>query len=273
MTSQSMMSKSAVSKSMKAAMSVQIIPTEAPEMLDLKTGAGLAFSVTKPTELEATEYTLVTIVMDISPSVSGFKALLEEAMRSAIKGCQMSGRVDNILIRIVLFHSLLKEVHGFIPAATIDPDNYEPFKCAGLTALHDAIGESVDATLIYAKQLRDSDYAVNGCVYIVTDGLDNDSAKYDIADLVALIKDAEQGEKLSSLLTVLVGVNSNAFDNGKRIGDVLKELQANVGITQYVDLGDASPKNLGKLGGHISKSVSSQSQRVKSGAPSQPVPF
>jgi hypothetical protein len=88
-----------------------------------------------------------------------------------------------------------------------------------------------------------------------------------------LFKDAIQGEKISSLLSVLVGVNSDGYNGNARIGDILEQLQTKVGITQYIDIGKATPKDLAKLGGHISKSVSSQSKRVKSGVASQPIPF
>ena len=244
-----------------------------PEMESLVTGGGFGFSVTKIDELDSTEYTLVTIAIDTSPSVDGFKDPLLLALKNAVLGCKLSGRVDYILLRVVTFNSSLTEVHGFIPVVSIDPDSYDPFRCTALTALHDAIGEAVDATLIYGEQLKASDYKVNACVYIITDGLNNDSRKYGVNDLAALLKDAVQGEKVSSLLSVLVGVNSNGRDNGRRIGDVLEELQEKVGISQYIDIGDATPKQLAKLGGHISKSVSSQSQRVAGWTVSQPIPF
>lgn len=246
---------------------------QVPEMENLVTGGGFGFSVTKPEELESTEYTLVTIVIDTSPSVEPFKASLLQALKDAVKGCQMSGRVDYILLRVVLFNSIRTEVHGFIPVGSINPDNYEEFKCSNITALYDAIGEAVDATLVYGEKLRASDYTINACAYFITDGLDNDSRKYDVGDLATLIQDATKGEKISSLLSVLVGVNSNGYDVNSRIGDVLQKLQTKVGISQYIDIGSASPKELAKLGGHISKSVSSQSQRVKGGGVSQPVPF
>jgi len=270
MTSKSMNSLNI--KSMNVSKSIAV-GQPVPEMEVLTTGGGFGFSVTKPTELESTEYTLVTIVIDTSPSVQGFKTALLQALKDAVKGVQMSGRVDYILLRVVLFNSNLTEIHGFIPLGSIDSENYQSFKCDALTALHDAIGDAVDATLVYGERLRASDYTVNGCVYIVTDGLDNDSHHYDAVYLAKLIKDAVQGEKIGSLLSVLVGVNSDGYDGNERIGDKLQQLQAKVGITQYIDIGKATPKDLAKLGGHISKSVSSQSKRVKSGSASQPVPF
>jgi len=268
-------SKSVATGSKIIAPGSQLITQPDLVMETLKTGGGFGFSVTKPTALVdySTEFTLACIILDISPSVNPFKAGIRGALIAAIKGCQMSPRIDSIMARAVLFNSVLEELHGYVPVGTIDPDAYKQFECAHLTALHDAIGEAVDSMLIYGKRLRDSDFTVNGCLYAVTDGLNNDSSKYDVDDLCALFKDAVQGEKIESLLSVLVGVNADEYIEGRRIGDVLQELQQKVGITQYIDIGKATPKELAKLGGHISKSVSSQSMHVHSGGPSQPVPF
>lgn len=255
-----------VSKSIKAGEPV-------PVMEQFVTGGGFGFSVTKPEELEATEYTLVTIVIDTSPSVEPFKDQLLQALKDAVRGCQLSGRVDYLLLRVVLFNSIQTEIHGFIPVVSIDPEKYDPFNCGGMTALCDAIGAAVDATLIYGEKLTASDYTVNACVYIITDGLDNDSRKYNASALAKLLQESIQGEKVGSLLSVLVGVNSLGAPYDRTVAAVLKKFQTDVGIGQYVDIGSATPKELGKLGGHISKSVSSQSQRVASGAMSQPIPF
>lgn len=260
-------------KSLQASKSIRV-GEPVPEMETLVTGGGFGFSVTKPEELDSTEYTLVTIVVDASPSVEGFKDGLLQALKNAVEGCQMTGRVDYLLLRVVTFNSELTEIHGFIPMGSIDPGSYQALQCAGLTALCDAIGEAVDASLTYGEKLRAADYTINACVYCITDGLDNNSRKYDDRRLAQLFTDAAQGEKVSSLLSVLVGVNSGGLTNkGESIGDILQRFQAKVGISQYVDIADANPKALARLGGHIVKSVSSQSQRVNSGGASQPVPF
>ena len=50
-------------KSLQTSKSIRV-GEPVPEMEVLVTGGGFGFSVTKPEELDATEYTLVTIVID-----------------------------------------------------------------------------------------------------------------------------------------------------------------------------------------------------------------
>lgn len=256
-----------VSKSIKAGEPV-------PEMEAMVTGGGFGFSVMKG-ELESTEYTLTTLLMDISYSTKPFSAAMKSVLRDAVIGLQKSDHVDFILLRVVLVNRELHEIHGFIPVGSIDPDSYADFICEGATAILDGLGSSVEATLIYGENLTDDDYTVNGCVYAVTDGLDNVSRKHTTASLAAMIQAAKDTKKIGSILTVLVGVNSNGIDpdTGRRIGEVLEELQQNVGMDQYVDVKNATPKELARVGGHIVRSVSSQSQRIKSGGASKPIPF
>ena len=58
--------------------------------------------------------------------------------------------------------------------------------------------------------------------------------------------------------------------------DVKKALEAfpkDAYLSQFVDIGDATPGKLAKLANFVSESVSSQSQALGSGAPSQAINF
>jgi len=72
---------------------------------------------------------------------------------------------------------------------------------------------------------------------------------------------------IESLIVVLVGINAQTF-NAK-----LAVFQQDAGLTQFVDAGDATAQRLAKLAQFVSKSISSQSQALGSGAPSQPLQF
>jgi len=77
------------------------------------------------------------------------------------------------------------------------------------------------------------------------------------------------GRVLESLITVLIGINVQ----DPEVSRALNDLKANGGFTQYVEAKDASPKTLARVAGFISKSISSQSQSIGSGAASQPIVF
>ena len=72
-----------------------------------------------------------------------------------------------------------------------------------------------------------------------------------------------QGEKLESLVTILIGINAA---NYRRQLDTFSQ---EAGLTHYIDMGDVTPQKLAKLEGFVSQSVSSQAQARGTGGPSQ----
>lgn len=219
------------------------------------------FSAVRPDTLTETEYTLVTVVLDTSGSVMNFADPLKEALKAAINGCKKAPKPDNILVRVLLFNTDITELHGFKPLSTIDPDNdYQDLSPYGGTALYDAAYSAIGATVDYGEVLADQDYTVNGIIFIITDGEDNSSSATPkmIADKVeACLK----GEKIESMTSILVAVNSSGMS-----ASCLQHFQNEAKITAFIDIGDASPGKLAKLGTFVSKSVSSTSQALGSGS-------
>lgn len=214
------------------------------------------FSAIAPENLESSEYTLVTIACDTSGSVGSFEKDLEKTLDSIVEACKKSPRAENLLLRVVIFNSNVKEVHGFI-----DLQNVKPYKlsCFGATSLFDATFLSIEATKDYSKKLRDMDFSVNSILFIVTDGEDNNST-YTPKTIKNSIENLIKKEEVDSMITVLVGVN----DNGN-LNNYLQDFKKDAGLTQYVSLGEATPQKLAKLGNFVSKSISSQSQSLTGG--------
>lgn len=230
-----------------------------------------AFSAVRPENLGATEYTLVTIVVDETSSVQQFAKDLLKTVISIVEACQKSPRAENLMVRVVSFNDKQTEIHGFKPLSQIDPGDYKPFRPSGMTALYDATYASVGATLLYAKLLTDQDFEVNGAIYIVTDGMDNLSATTP-AMIADKIETAARDDEIESMITVLVGLREPGADNAQ-VSQYLQAFQQEAKLTQYVDVGDATPKQLAKLAQFVSQSISSQSQALGSGAASQPLAF
>lgn len=230
------------------------------------TTQGFAFSGIRPEKLTATEYTLATIVCDITGSVSSFESQIRDAVRNAIEACRRSPRAENLLLRVVEFNTNIKEKFGFKPLLDVNPADYAAPVCNGGTALYDALFSSIEASNQYAKTLNDQEFAVNSIVFVITDGDDNASRC-----TPKMVKDAlESGTKselLESNMVVLVGINSGSCSS------YLSNVQQNCGLTQYVDVADADDKSLAKLASFISRSISSQSQALGTGGPSQALVF
>jgi len=228
-------------------------------------GSTFEFSAVKPEHLESTEYTLVTVVVDRSGSIAGFNKDLDDMLQEIIKACHKNPRSENLMLRVLQFDNSLDEIHGFKPLTDIDPAGYPNFVPRGSTALYDASYSAIGATVAYAKQLMDNDFDVNGAVYIITDGLDNQSSM-----TPSMVRDAVEKSKrtevIESLLTILIGINTQ----DAQVSGMLDVFKQDADLTQYVDVGEATPAKLAKLGGFISQSISSTSQALGTKSASVP---
>ena len=225
-----------------------------------------AFSGVRPEKLGAVEYTLVTLVVDKTGSVTPVANELLQSKVAVVAACQKSPRAEFLLFRNTEFNSSIEEVHGFTELSTIDSSQYQAPYCHGTTALYDATFAAVAATNEYAKTLSDAEFSVNGIVFVVTDGDDNESVQTPAA-ISAEMKRGVQNEWLESLNVVLIGVNATQYERS------LKNFTSQAGLTQYVDVGDATPQRLAKLADFVSRSISSQSQALGTGGPSQALTF
>ena len=235
-------------------------------------GAGsFQFSAIRPDNLGATEYSLVTIVLDITGSVAPFANDLLKMVQAVCEACKKSQRSENLLLRLVTFNynHNITEVHGFKILNLINPKDYKPFVCGGFTALFDATYESICATLTYSKTLIDQDFSVNGIIYIITDGDDNNSKVATVKMIKKKMEDSLKAENIESLSSILIGINSTDCK------DYLEHFQQEAGLTQFIDVGSATPQKIAKLAGFVSKSISSTSQALKlgTGSASQPVSY
>jgi len=247
-----------------------------PKLLDQspmqthKTVSNFQFSAVKVESLGASEYTIVTIVQDTSTSVTPYKTDMEKALQQILEACRKSPRSENLLLRLVEFNSNVGELHGFRELRNIDPKEYDDILMPrGMTALYDATGDSVEATERYGKTLVDKDYACNAIMFVITDGGENASSVVKTpAPIKEAIKRILTNETLESFRSVLIGVG-----NEPGVMDLLKAFKDDAGIDQFVEMGQATPSRLAKLAAFISKSISSTSQALGTGKPSQPLTF
>jgi len=227
------------------------------------------FSGTRIEDLGATEYTLVTVVIDRSGSTAGFQADMEKALKEIVDACQKSPRADNLMLRLVTFDDQEEEKHGFRLLQDVKKADYDGIlPPGGLTALYDAAANGIEVTNAYGRKLLEQDFSVNGIVFVITDGADNKST-YTPTKVKEALEKAVSGENLESLVSILIGVNVQ--DSGLK--QLLEDFKNAAGFTQFVALNDASKNTLAKLAQFVSKSISSQSQALGSGGASQSINF
>lgn len=225
-------------------------------------GASFSYSATGIQHLGATEYTLATIAVDTSSSVSGFKSELENAIKITIQALKNNDRADNLLVRLISFNSKVEEIHGFKLLENCFPDDYDNcLKVGGATRLYDATFDAIKSTDDWGKKLYDQDLDVNAILYVITDGCDYTSSNT-VFTIKELLKDVKYEEKLESLETFLIGVGT---EDNSHVQNKLASFQDKAGLTEYMDVKDASPEALAKLGGWVSQSIVVQSNSLGTG--------
>lgn len=232
-------------------------------------GSDYQFSAIEVDRLGASEYTLVTLVLDMSSSVMNFSKELNDSIKMIIDSCKMSSFAENVMVRLLTFNDKVYEEHGFLPLSELNEDSYKNVvNPKGMTALFDATLNSINATISYGEKLYDNDFDTNGILFIVTDGMDNRS-KNSIKEVENEIKNFQTNEAVESLKTVLIGVNTNSGN----VSDYLEDFKKKANIDQYIDIKNATSENLAKMASFISKSISAQSQALGSGVASKSLSF
>lgn len=230
-------------------------------------GTGFVYSATPVTNLSSTEYTVVTIAVDVSGSVSGWIGGLKDCVKSIVAACQRSPRADYLLLRVVAFDHQLIEIHGYRELSAVKLTDYDKLRARGSTALYDAALDVFGSTADMGHKLRAEDLGANGIVFVITDGEDNAST-FNAIRVGERLSEIRREESLESILAILVGVGAK---NSSHLHTVLTSFSQTGCFDQYIDLDDANVKTLAKLAAFVSQSISSQSQQLGSGGPSQTI--
>lgn len=232
-------------------------------------GTNYGFSAMRIADLGASEYTLGLIIVDVSGSVAGFRRPIEEAVKQVVRSCRHHPRADNMMLRLVTFDDRVDEVHGYKPLTDCNPQDYTGcINTGGSTALYDATYNGIESAARYGAELNKHNYGVNSALFVITDGMDNCS-KSTMSMVKKSLHKAVTSESLESIISILIGVNTGA--NG--LNEYLDRFKKTAGFSQYVAIAQATEKQLAKLGGFVSQTLSSQSQALGTGGPSQTLVF
>lgn len=237
-----------------------------PDMQSLQTASHFQFSTVGLDNLTELQYTLATLVCDLSGSVTPFKTEIERCASTIVESLAKSPRVENLLFRVVGFNAQISEVHGFRLLREINPNEYNnTLNPSGNTALYDAILSSIEATNRLARMLVDQESEVNAVIYVLTDGMDNASSGTTLA-IKNAINSAMKDECLQSIAVILIGIGYQDAN----VKTYLDRVNSEANLSQFVDLTElftkASPATaLAKIAGFVSKSFSTTSQVLQSG--------
>lgn len=240
------------------------------DMNDFEIGSGFGFSGQIIEALEASEYTLVTLALDETGSIQGYEPQIEDMLRVAVGACNSSPYSQNLLIRVLRFGTQyqggIDEIHGFKVLSEIDIAAYPKLRGGGGTPLYDAVYSGVGAMNVYAQSLVDLDFAVNGITFVITDG-ENTHSIATPKMVKDELKKSVTGEIMESHLSILIGIGTGS---GSATG-ALQTFQTETGMDQFIWAGEATKGKLAKLAEFVSQSISSTSQALGTGGPSQKI--
>jgi uncharacterized protein YegL len=251
----------------------RFIPLDNEEIMQVPGAGTFTFSAKKIDKLGALKYTVVTIAIDVSGSVSGFADELLACLKAIVTACKQNQRAEFIVIRVITFGTEIEEIHGFREFTDIEVDDYPALNPNGMTCLYDAAYDGIGSTIEYSRRMVEQGYDVNGAVYIITDGGENPGGGHITIASPKMIRDkiddALRKEDIESIITTLVGLYDPNHNWASQTQNDLSTFQAEANLTKYIEVGEATPENLAKLADWVSGSVSSQSDQVGSNAPSQ----
>lgn len=250
----------------------KLMATQDDQIIQVAGPGNFQFSAVRIENLGATEYSLVTIVCDVSGSVASFQDGLLKMVKAVVAACKKNPRSDNLLLRFLTFNDKITEVHGFKELNSINPDEYQPLNPDGFTALFDATYDGVGATLEFAKRLIEQDFNCNGVVYIITDGMNN-RGRMTPSAIRKKIQEALSNEQIESLSAILIGLHDPSTTWGDEVKHHLDSFHKEAALNAFIEIGAATPQKLAKLANWVSESVSSTSQALGTGAPSQVLQF
>ena len=125
-------------------------------------------------DIQASEVTLVTVLIDSSSSIAEARLSTSviEGQNLLLDAFAGSKEKDAVLSALWTFAGAAVEMHSYIPvddALRLNDKNYRP---AGSTHLYDTYCDAAGANVAYAQTLRDAGTPVRSIIIVITDGED-----------------------------------------------------------------------------------------------------
>ncbi len=199
-----------------------------------------------PDDIENDHMYLMGIAQDCSGSMGTYTGEMQKAMNNFVKSIQDSKQDDEMLVSITTFDSTVCG-SGFQNVADLNTQ----FRAGGMTKMYDGIIASAKQMTDYMDQLNNSGVRTRGGLVIFSDGEDNDSdcSAADAANVIATLLQRE-------VVVAFVAFGGAAHGIAQKLGIP----QQNIMET------DATPSELRKIWGILSKSAISSSKSAAAGA-------
>ena len=155
----------------------------------------------------------LVFIIDKSGSMNGLESDTIGGFNSNIEAHKKLG--GDVRVTTALFDNEYELLHDRIDIQAISPMTGEQYQVGGMTALLDAVGETVHKIRKVQKQTAEEFRAEKVIVVIITDGQENSSSEYKQADIQKLI---EHQQKKYGWQFLFLGANIDAFSEASNLG-------------------------------------------------------
>ena len=158
------------------------------------------------------DFTDITVVLDRSGSMASVSDATVDGFDEFVKGQKAQG--DNAALSLVQFDDIYENVWNGLPINTV-PSVKEIFVPRGMTALHDAIGKTINETGQRLSKLSEAQRPNKVVFVIITDGFENASKEFNNAKIKSMIEHQTDQYKWSF---IFLGSNQDAVLSATSLG-------------------------------------------------------
>lgn len=198
-------------------------------------------------DLPADDVTLVSFVLDMSPSMGPVQQEVIDSFNLMIKAMQDSKQEDNLIVSAWIFDEQPQILFGYTPVNSVNTLSYKEYHPGGSgTSIYDAQLNAMTGIVGYGQQLHNNGIRTKNIVIVLSDGEDNCSRKKP-SDVK---KVAEALIKQENYILAFVGFGTAAN---------FTQIARNCGFPTVLTVGH-SASDLRKIFGQVSKSIIRTSQ-------------
>ncbi|MDO4501454.1 MAG: VWA domain-containing protein [Erysipelotrichaceae bacterium] len=156
--------------------------------------------------------TEVVFIIDESGSMSGLEKDTVGGFNSTIK--KQKEEEGECLVSTVFFNSVSRVLHDRIDSREISDMKEKDYYPNGCTALVDALGDSIKHIKRVHRYIREEDVPEKTLFVITTDGMENASRKYSMAQVKKMIED----QKEKGWEFIFLAANIDAYETARDYG-------------------------------------------------------
>jgi len=129
-------------------------------------------------DLPADDVTLVSFVLDMSPSMGPVQQEVIDSFNLMIKAMQESKQEENIIVSAWVFDEKPKLLFGYTPVNSVAALTHKKYRPGGSgTSIYDAQLNAMTGIVGYGQQLHNNGIRTKNIVIVLSDGEDNCSRK------------------------------------------------------------------------------------------------